>query len=114
MFQKAVKSERSDMVFKAFKAPVIWGVVCFLLLYPTFPTELNVWWEALQQWDIPVWQQNSNVVIRYTASSHTAGNYVNVTGAQAAMQQKLYYYNTFCRMADWTKCPCGNTVGYYF
>ncbi|EBG0215823.1 hypothetical protein H9V85_004953 [Salmonella enterica subsp. enterica serovar Louisiana] len=45
------------MVFKAFKAPVIWGVVCFLLLYPTFPTELNVWWEALQQWDIPVWQQ---------------------------------------------------------
>ncbi|MBS3046414.1 hypothetical protein [Enterobacter mori] len=45
------------MVNRIFKPTVIWGFVCFLLLYRTFPTDIVSWWDVLTQWNVPVWEQ---------------------------------------------------------
>ncbi len=39
-----------------FRIAVVWGFICFLLLYRTLLSEVILSWQVLQQYDIPVWQ----------------------------------------------------------
>ena len=39
------------------KPDIVWGGVCFLLLYRTFPEDVDLWWDVISQWNVPVWQQ---------------------------------------------------------
>lgn len=47
------------------KRALTWGGLCFILLYRTFPADVVLWWDVLQQWDIPVWQQ----MVTYTSDT---------------------------------------------
>lgn len=47
----------NQLATTSLKVAVTWGIVCFILLYRTFPVDAVLWWEVLNQWDIPVWQQ---------------------------------------------------------
>ncbi|HBZ15577.1 MULTISPECIES: hypothetical protein [Pantoea] len=46
------------------RAALVWGVVCFLLLYRTLLTEIVLSWQVLQQYDVPIWQ----LVVTYSAN----------------------------------------------
>jgi hypothetical protein len=46
------------------RAALVWGFVCFLLLYRTLLAEIVLSWQVLQQYDVPAWQ----LVVTYTAN----------------------------------------------
>lgn len=39
-----------------FRIALVWGVICFLLLYRTLLAEVILSWQVLQEYDIPNWQ----------------------------------------------------------
>ncbi|WMU72298.1 hypothetical protein OQ483_20415 [Enterobacter bugandensis] len=40
-----------------YRIALVWGLVCFSLLYRAFPSEIFLSLKVLQQWQIPVWEQ---------------------------------------------------------
>jgi|SRR5471030_485567 hypothetical protein len=61
-----LKWQRRDieMINSVLRAALVWGFVCFLLLYRTFPVDIVVSWQVLQQYDLPIWQ----LIATYTTS----------------------------------------------
>lgn len=45
------------MLTTPLRTATIWGFLCFLLLYRTFPAEVIYSWQALRLWDMPLWHQ---------------------------------------------------------
>ncbi|MCU5774072.1 hypothetical protein N5923_05745 [Erwiniaceae bacterium BAC15a-03b] len=38
----------------ALRAPLVWGIVCFLLLYRTLPADMIMSWQISQQYSVPL------------------------------------------------------------
>ncbi|MBP2170248.1 hypothetical protein J2125_003440 [Erwinia toletana] len=38
----------------ALRAPLVWGIVCFLLLYRTLPADMIMSWQISQQYNVPL------------------------------------------------------------
>jgi len=60
---KSSDNTKEVIMDKTFMPALIWGTVCFLLLYCTLPSDFAQWWQVHQQFGVPMLQLLANSMI---------------------------------------------------